>query len=75
MKIGEISKIGTDRIIVQVKEFKGKTYVDLRIHFENDAGEMVPTKKGITLNPENVDELMGLLEKAKRALAEGVTAE
>lgn len=68
MKIGEIQKTGTDRIIVTVKEFKGKTYVDVRNFFENDEGEMVPTKKGISLTPENLDELILLLGEAKKNL-------
>ncbi|OPY02227.1 MAG: Transcriptional Coactivator p15 (PC4) [Syntrophorhabdus sp. PtaB.Bin047] len=68
MIIGEIQKTGTDRIIVTVKEFKGKTYIDVRNFFENDEGEMVPTKKGVSLTPENLDELIRLLGEAKKQL-------
>lgn len=70
MIIGEIQKTGTDRIIVTVKEFKGKTYIDVRTFFENDEGEMVPTKKGVSLTPENLDELIRLLTEAKGKLPE-----
>ncbi len=70
MIIGEIQKTGTDRIIVTVKEFKGKTYIDVRNFFENDEGEMVPTKKGVSLTPENLDELIRLLGEAKKQLPE-----
>jgi hypothetical protein len=69
MIIGEIQKTGTDRIIVTVKEFKGKTYIDVRNFFENDDGEMVPTKKGVSLTPENLDELIRLLGEAKKQLS------
>lgn len=68
MIIGEIQKTGTDRIIVTVKEFKGKTYIDVRNFFENDEGEMVPTKKGVSLTPENLDELIRILGEAKKQL-------
>lgn len=68
MIIGEIQKTGTDKIIVTVKEFKGKTYIDVRNFFENDEGEMVPTKKGVSLTPENLDELIRLLGEAKKQL-------
>jgi hypothetical protein len=68
MIIGEIQKTGTDRIIITVKEFKGKTYIDVRNFFENDEGEMVPTKKGVSLTPENLDELIRLLGEAKKQL-------
>jgi hypothetical protein len=69
MIIGEIQKTGTDKIIVTVKEFKGKTYVDVRNFFENDDGEMIPTKKGVSLTPENLDELIHLLTEAKKKLS------
>jgi len=68
MIIGEIQKTGTDKIIVTLKEFKGKTYVDVRTFFENDEGEMVPTKKGVSLTPDNLDELIRLLTEAKEKL-------
>jgi hypothetical protein len=66
MQIGEIQK-GKDKIIVTVKEFKGKQYIDLRTHFENDQGEWIPTKKGISLTPDNVDDMIEFLQKAKKA--------
>ena len=65
---GEIQKLGTDKIIVTVKEFKGKTYIDVRNFYENDDGEMMPTKKGISLTPENLDALIRLLGEAKKQL-------
>ena len=66
MQIGEIQK-GKDKIIVTVKEFKGKQYIDLRTYFENDQGEWIPTKKGISLTPDNLDDMIGFLQKAKKA--------
>ena len=74
MVIGEIQK-GTDKIMVTVKEIKGKTYVDIRTYFENDQGEMVPTKKGVSLTPDNVDDMLRFLEDAKKAMAEPGAAE
>lgn len=68
MQIGEIDK-GKDKIIVTVKEFKGKQYVDIRTFFENDDGEWIPTKKGISFTPENLDEAIKLLQKAKKNVA------
>ncbi len=66
MEIGEIQK-GKDKIIVTVKEFKGKQYIDLRTYFQNDDGEWIPTKKGISLTPDNLDEMIQFLQKAKKA--------
>ncbi|MCX5815862.1 MAG: transcriptional coactivator p15/PC4 family protein [Proteobacteria bacterium] len=68
MQIGEIDK-GKDKIIVTVKEFKGKQYIDIRTFFENDDGEWIPTKKGISFTPENLDEAIKLLQKARKNVA------
>jgi hypothetical protein len=74
MIIGEIQK-GTDKIMVTVKEFKGKTYVDIRTYFENDQGEMMPTKKGVSLTPENLDEILVLLQSAREAVKDKAVTE
>jgi len=68
MEIGEISK-GKDKIIIAVKEFKGKEYIDIRTHFENDEGDWIPTKKGITLAPDSLDEMIGILKSAKEKVS------
>lgn len=69
MEVGEISK-GKDKIIVAVKEFKGKEYVDIRTHFENDEGEWIPTKKGITFSPESLGEMIDILKTAKKKVSD-----
>ena len=69
MRIGEIEK-GKDKIIVTVKEFKSKQYIDVRTYFENDEGEWIPTKKGISFTPENLSDAIKLLQKAEKKVAE-----
>ncbi len=49
--IGEVERSETEKIIIQVKEFKGRTYVDFRIHYLADEDEWRPTQKGITVAP------------------------
>jgi hypothetical protein len=68
MDIGEIAK-GKDKIIVTVKEFKGKQYIDIRTYFENEEGEWIPTKKGISLTPDHLDEMITFLQEAKKKVA------
>jgi hypothetical protein len=69
MDVGEIPK-GKDKIIVALKEFKGKEYIDIRTHFENDEGDWIPTKKGITLTPDSLDEMIDLLKTAKKKVSD-----
>jgi hypothetical protein len=68
MMIGEIERNETEVVRVSAEEYKGRKYVDIRIYFANDAGEWKPTKKGVTVSPEKMDEFMDLIRKAKEAL-------
>jgi hypothetical protein len=69
MQIGELAK-GKDKIIITLKEFKGKQYIDIRTYFENQEGEWIPTKKGISLTPDNVDDLIKFLNEAKQKVSD-----
>ncbi|KAF7644985.1 hypothetical protein LDENG_00212650 [Lucifuga dentata] len=42
---------------VSVRDFKGKVLVDVREYWMNQDGEMKPGKKGISLNPEQWNQL------------------
>ncbi len=66
MIIGEIQKNATENIRISKESYKGKEYVDIRIYFQNDEGEWKPTKKGVTLSPEKIDELLEILQKLKK---------
>ncbi|MCX5806153.1 MAG: transcriptional coactivator p15/PC4 family protein [Proteobacteria bacterium] len=69
MQIGELAK-GKDKIIITLKEFKGKQYIDIRTYFENQEGEWIPTKKGISLTPDSVDDLIKFLNEAKQKVSD-----
>jgi len=68
MLVAEIDKNTMETIRVQVTEFKGKTYVDCRVFFTGDDGERHPSKKGITLTADLVDEVVTALQEAKAEL-------
>jgi len=38
-----------DVVRVQIKEFKGWAYLDIRTFYQGDDGEYCPTKKGISI--------------------------
>jgi len=40
--IGEIPRSETEKILIQVREYKERKYIDCRIHFENDKQEWIP---------------------------------
>lgn len=58
-----IEKREGERVRIGINEYQGKEYIDIRVFYENDAGEWSPTKKGITLPPEKLDELKDALSK------------
>jgi len=68
MVIGEIQKSETEKICVQIQEYKGHKYIDCRIYFENETGEWIPTKKGLTLNRKTAVEMIDFLQKASKAM-------
>lgn len=58
-----IEKSQTEQIRVQWSEYKGYRYLDIRLFAElPNSHERTPTKKGITLKPELVPELIEALQ-------------
>ena len=55
---------------VSLSVFKGKTYVDIRLFYEDAEGELRPTKKGVTVTPELWDEFRAGIGRAEEMLQE-----
>ena len=56
-KVVKIPRNQTEQVRVGVKEFKGKSYIDIRIYYMDDQGDWKPTKKGVSLSTEYIEEL------------------
>jgi len=63
--ITEISKSDFSKIVLSIDNFKDKIFLNIRTHFKNDAGNFVPSQKGITVPLDKIDELITALEKIK----------
>ena len=63
--IGEIQKKEGEKIVIAMKEYKGFDYLDMRTFFLNDKDEWCFTKKGISLPPAKISELINTLQKSK----------
>lgn len=68
MLIGEIERGETEVLRVSTEEYKGRKYIDVRVYFENDDGEWKPTKKGVTIQPDKIEEFLDLIKKAGKEL-------
>lgn len=68
MLIGEIEKNMKEKIRVSIEEYKGHKFVDCRVYWQDGGGGWKPSKKGIALNDETIDEVIEALQKASKAL-------
>jgi len=64
-----IKKNSRESIVISQTEFKGNALVDMRIFFTNGEGELSPTKKGITVRLEKLDELASTLSAFSQSIS------
>ena len=64
--LGTIQRTDTEQLQISVSEYKGKSYFNLRIYYTTDEGmTWLPTKKGVTFAPDQLDILTDAIEEAK----------
>lgn len=69
--LATIPRSATERIEIAINEYKGKKYLDLRTFYTTDEGEnWLPTKKGITVSPDNLELLKDAIEQAMGEFAD-----
>ena len=67
--LATIPRNATEQIQVSINSYKNKQYLDLRVYYTTDDGESwLPTKKGVTISPENLDTLREAVEEAMQEL-------
>jgi hypothetical protein len=71
MVIGEIERSDTERLRIETSNYKGRDFISVRIYYMADNGEWKPTKKGITVKNDQVDELVQFLKEAEKKIEEG----
>lgn len=64
----DIEKTRGEVIRVEVSEFKGKKLLNIRTWYTNDAGELAPTKKGVTLSYEQFQKFQTILPQIEELL-------
>lgn len=69
-----VFKIGTIRnpIVIDFKEFNNQKLVDIRKYFidKNDSNNLVPTKKGISLNANQLNQIIEVLNTKSKSISE-----
>jgi hypothetical protein len=61
----------SEQLKIQVREYEGKKYLDLRIFFRGREGDMLATKKGLTLRVKELDQAIAALQRARSILNGG----
>lgn len=65
MTIAEIRK-GTDECIrIDATEFRGHKYIDCRVYYKDAHERWKPSKKGITLTDDVLDDFIKALHRAR----------
>lgn len=69
------AKNARERVLSSLSHYRGGIYLDLRIFYTGDDGQLHPTRKGITLDPELLEELEKAVALLRAALeARGLAA-
>ena len=64
--LATIERSETEQLQISVSEYKGKSYLNMRIYYTTDEGNTwLPTKKGVTFSPDQLDLLTEAIEAAK----------
>lgn len=67
--IATIPRSATEQLQISINEYKGKCYLDLRIFYTTDDGlNWLPTKKGVTVSPDNLELLRDAVDEAMKEL-------
>lgn len=69
--LATIDRTDTEQLQISVSEYKGKSYFNLRIFYTTDEGmTWLPTKKGVTFAPDQLDVLEEAIQEAKTLFME-----
>ena len=65
--LATIERSDTEQLQISVSEYKGKRYLNMRIFYTTDEGATwIPTKKGVTFSPEQLDLLEEAVQEARK---------
>ena len=69
--LATIERSDTEQLQISVSEYKGRSYLNMRIFYTTDEGaSWLPTKKGVTFAPEQLDILEEAIQAAKAEFME-----
>ena len=58
-----LEKNSRESLVINQSEFKGVKLVDVRVFYKDEAGDLKPTKKGVSVRLEQLDALIKALSE------------
>ena len=69
--LATIERSDTEQLQISVSEYKGRSYLNMRIFYTTDEGaSWLPTKKGVTFAPDQLDLLEEAIQEARKEFME-----
>ena len=69
--LATIERSETEQLQISISEYKGKSYLNMRIHYTTDGGATwLPTKKGVTITPAQLDIHKDAIQEANQEFME-----
>ncbi len=69
--LATIERSDTEQLQISVSEYKGRSYLNMRIFYTTDGGATwLPTKKGVTFAPDQLDLLEEAIQAARQEFME-----
>ena len=65
-----LEKNSRESLVINQSEFKGVKLVDVRVFYKDEAGDLKPTKKGVSVRLEQLDALIKALSDLSAAARE-----
>ena len=65
-----LEKNSRESLVINQSEFKGVKLVDVRVFYKDEAGDLKPTKKGVSVRLEQLDALIKALSTVSTAARE-----
>jgi hypothetical protein len=72
--VARIPKNPTEEVRVALTSYRGHDLVDIRVFYQDEAGEWRPTKRGVSLSVDSFTELREAVAKAEEMLNTESTA-
>ena len=64
----DIRKSDSERIRINISDYRGRTFIDLRVWYSTESGEFKPGRAGVSLRPDQIAEVVQGLLVASRAI-------